>query len=330
MPTSSDIPNEALTEIEIYSREVLETLISENLSPTPSNFSLYFDRLLEDKNTEMKNKILSIIELDESNDDESTAELEQSLKQGFLSIKNILGITANLYKNMSLMTKILNKRKKELTLSNTSRVLTMLEADISKLHTIIEKQSNHMKGVYEETAAIVKEVEKGTKFDNTYGVYNKRYLLIRLEREIASIKKFKYTSSLIFVELSKNLIDSIKSEKALALMTKTVARILLKTSRRSDIVAHYGDGRFSMLLKHTDIENAKRASARLVDLVSNSNFFLADKEIQLKVSIGITDIDATHTVEETIVAAIDGVEKAYKDQSSDYAVMLKDGMESSI
>jgi len=320
---------EALTEIEKYSQEVLDALIKENLAPTPSNFALYFDRLLEDKTGDVKNQILADMELDEGNDD-NTAELEQNLKQGFLSIENILSITANLYKNISLMTKILEKRQKELTASSTNKVLTMLEADMSKLHNILEKQSASMKNVYDDTAAIVKEVEKETKFDTVYGVYNKRYLLILIEKEIEAIKKFKYKSSLIFIELSKDLVNSIKNEKVIALMTKTVARILLKTSRRSDIVAHYGNGRFAMLLKHTDIENAKRASSRLVDLVSNSNFFLADKEIQLKISIGITDIDAIYSVEDTVVAAITGIERANKDRANDFAVVLKDDVESSI
>ncbi len=85
-----------------------------------------------------------------------------------------------------------------------------------------------------------------------------------------------------------------------------------------------------MLLKHTDIESAKKASERLCDLVSNSNFFLADREIQLKISIGITDIDTVHTVEETIVSAMDGVEKAYSLKNMDYAVSFKDGLETTI
>ncbi len=92
------------------------------------------------------------------------------------------------------------------------------------------------------------------------------------------------------IELSRELTTSVNNEKAIVLMTRTIARLLLKTSRRSDIVAHYGNGVFAMLLKHTDIESAKKASERLCDLVSNSNFFLADREIQLKISIGITDI----------------------------------------
>jgi diguanylate cyclase (GGDEF)-like protein len=113
-------------------------------------------------------------------------------------------------------------------------------------------------------------------------------------------------------------------------MTRTIARLLLKTSRRSDIVAHYGNGMFSMLLKHTDIEHAKKASERLCELVSNSNFFLGEKEIQLQISIGITDVDATHSVEETVVAAMNGIEKAYKDPEVDFAVALKDGLDSEI
>ena len=78
-----------------------------------------------------------------------------------------------------------------------------------------------------------------------------------------------------------------------------------------------------MMLKHTDIDSAKRASERLSDLVSNSNFFLADREIQLKISIGITDITDTHSVEAIIISAIDGIEKAYLNTKLDYAVLLR-------
>jgi len=91
---------------------VLNALIADNIPPTPNNFSLYFDRLLENKSENLRRQIHSILELEENNDDENTILLEQNLKQGFSSIKSILTVTANLYKNMSLMTKILIKVKK--------------------------------------------------------------------------------------------------------------------------------------------------------------------------------------------------------------------------
>jgi len=319
--------NNPTSDVEIYSKEVLNALISDNLPPTPNNFSLYFDRLLENKNEVLKKQIHSILELEESNEDGSTIALEQNLRQGFTSIKSLLTLTANLYKNMSLMTKILDKRKEELQenedLDVAKGVADSLEGDITKLNGILKKQSSNMKTLYDETANIIKNVENETIFDNQFGVYNKRYLLIKIEQEIELIKQFKHSSSLIMIELSKELKKSVKNEKAIVLMTRTVARLLLKTSRRSDIVSHYGNGIFAMLLKHTDIENAKRTSERLIDLVSNSNFFLADKEIQLKISIGITNIDENHSVEEIVVSALDGIEKAYNEPKTDYSVSLR-------
>jgi len=315
------------SDIEIYAKEVLSTLIADNLPPTPNNYSLYFDRLLENKSENLRKQIYSILELEESNEAEMTIALEQSLKQGFTSIKSILNVTASLYKNMSLMTKILEKRKDELAKKPEAHsamgIIKTLENDVNKLNSILKTQSTQMKSIYDDTAQIVKSVENETIFDNQYGVYNKRYLLTKIEQEIGLIKEFKHNSSLIMIELSRDLKQSIKNDKAIKLMVRTVARLLLKTSRRSDIVAHYGNGVFAMLLKHTDIESAKKASERLCDLVSNSNFFLADREIQLKIAIGITSIDPNYSVEEIVVSALDGIEKAYELPNEDFAVSVR-------
>ena len=180
-----------------------------------------------------------------------------------------------------------------------------------------------MKTLYDETAGIIKNVENETIFDNKFGVYNKRYLITKIEQEQGLIKEFNHKSSLIMIELSRDVKLVVNNEKAVTLMTRTIARLLLKTSRRSDIVAHYGNGVFAMLLKHTDIESAKKASDRLCYLVSNSNFFLADKEVQLKISIGITDVDSEYSVQEIIVSSMNGVENAYANDEVDYSVELR-------
>lgn len=314
-------------ELELYSKEVLKTLIKDGLPPTPNNFALYFDRHLEDKSQSTRSNIASILELEESNDAENSIMIEQSLKQGFSYIKNILSVTANLYKNMALMAKILEKRKQELEdssdMQDAKSVAASLGSDIVKLNEIVKKQSGSIKTMYDDTAKIIKNVENETIFDNQYGVYNKRYLMSKIEQEIGLICKFKHKSSLIMIELSRELKASVANEKAIMLMTKSVARLLLKTSRRSDIVTHYGNGVFVMVLKHTDIESAKRASERLCELVSNSNFFLGDREIQLKISVGITDITENSSVEEIIVSSMNGVEKAYENPKLDYAVFLR-------
>jgi diguanylate cyclase (GGDEF)-like protein len=319
--------NEPTSDLEIYSKEVLNTLIEENLPPTPNNFSLYFDRLLEDKNENLRKQILAMLELEDNNDDENTVMLEQSLKQGFSSVKSILDVTAILFKNMNLMSKILEKRKNELMASSDKQIAMKtakaLEDDIQKLNDIIKKQTTQIKSHYEDTAGIFKKVEGETIFDNKYGVYNKRYLIDKIKSEQKLIKEFKHKSSLIMIELDRNLVADVNNQKATILMIRTVARLLLKTSRRSDIVSHYGNGVFAMLLKHTDLENAIKTSQRIIDMVSSSNFFLADKEVRLKVAIGITEVDTDSTSEQIIVSSIDGIEKAYKSEETSYSISLR-------
>jgi len=320
--------SEPTSDLEMYSKEVLSQLIHDNLPPTPNNFSLYFDRILEDKSEALRKQINSVLEFEDNSDDEKTIELEKSLKSGFTSIKSVLQVTANIYKNIALMEKILVKRRAELGSTPDSAgvlsTITSLDQDIGKLNNILKKQVEHMKDLYQDTASIVKNVENETIYDNTFGIYNKRYLLNKLEQEKNLVEEFKHTSSLITIELSREIEESITNQKALLLMTRTIARLLMKTSRRSDVVAHYGDGVFAMILKHTDIANAKRTSERLCDLVSSSNFFLAEKEIQLKISIGISNINPERSVEETLVCGLNAMEHAYSNHDEDYSVCTKD------
>jgi diguanylate cyclase (GGDEF)-like protein len=321
--SSSGLTND----LESFSKEVLNSLITDHLPLTPNNFSAYFDKLLENKNSNLRKEVATILELEENNESENSIVLEQNLKTGFTAMKNILGITANLYKNMSLMTKILAKRKKELVnngdMDKASSIVNVLEGDILKLNNIVKKQSTSMKLTYDEIATIVKTVDNETVFDNQFGVYNKRYLMSKIEREIELIKEFKHKSSLIMIELDKDLKADVNNDKATMLMSKTIARLLLKTSRRSDIVAHYGNGVFAMLLKHTDASSAKKASQRLCELISDTNFFILEKEIKLKISIGISEVFDSMSVEALVIDGLDAIEEAYKDSKKDFAVSSK-------
>lgn len=316
--------NDPTSDLELFSKEVLNALIADNLPPTPNNFSLYFDRILEDKGESLRRQIGSILELEENNDDEKNIELEKTLKQGFSSIKSILQVSTTLYKNMTLMEKILDKRKAEIkdtpSLAVANDLLVSLGGDVEKLSGILKKQVSHMKDLYNETATIVRQVENETIFDDQYGVYNKRYLISKLTQESLLIVEFRHKSSLIFVRLSNTTLSQINSDKAKGMMIRTVARLLLKTSRRSDTVAHFGDGVFAMMLKHTDIENAKRAADRLYDLVSSTNFFLGEQEITLRIAIGVSEINPDRSVEQILSCTLDAMEASNDATKNHYIV----------
>ncbi len=321
---SSNSLSDPTSDLEIFAKEVLNALIMDNLPPTPNNFSLYFDRILDDKSDGLRRQIGAILELEEGNSDEKNIGLERTLKQGFSSIKSILQLTATLYKNMTLMEKILDKRKEEMKSTPSQAVatdlLSSLSNDVGKLGGILKKQVSHMKELYTQTATVVRQVENETIFDDQYGVYNKRYLIAKLTQESHLIEEFRHKSSLIMVQLSRETVSQITGEKAKGLMIRTIARLLLKTSRRSDTVAHYGEGVFAMMLKHTDMESAKRAAERLYDLVSGTNFFLGENEIQLRIAIGISEISPANTIENTLICTLDAMEKANDETKVHYFI----------
>lgn len=312
------------SDLELFSKEVLTALIADNLPPTPNNFSLYFDRILDDKSESLKRQIGSILELEENSDDEKNIALEKTLKQGFSSVRGILQLSTTLYKNMTLMEKILDKHKdgikKKPSMTAVNDILISLSDDVGKLGGILKKQVSHMKELYDETATIVRQVENETIFDDQYGVYNKRYLISKLVQETQLMVEYRHKSSLIFVRLSDETLLRINSNKAKQLIVRTVARLLLKTSRRSDTVAHYGDGIFSMLLKHTDIENAKRAADRLFDLVASTNFFLGEQEVSLHIAIGLSEINPQKSVEHILACTLDAMEAANAETKINYII----------
>ena len=84
--------------------------------------------------------------------------------------------------------------------------------------------------------------------------------------------------------------------------------------------AYVGGENFAMVLKHTDIESAKRASERLFDLVSSSNFFISEQEIQLHIAIGVTELNATRGVDQTLICTIEAMDAAENNPKLRYMV----------
>lgn len=298
--------------LEAFSKEVLKRLESDSVPPIPNNFQLYFDRILDEKPEEFKKQIQHILEIeDDGSADEKRVSLEKSVKESFSNTKQILDIVALLYKNLNLMLEISKKRKEDAQKSSNSvsfqNTITAFKIDIEKLLSIFTTQRASLKELYQKNAKIASEIESETIYDSKYGIYNRRFLLVQIQKETKMIEQFNHNSTIMMTMLSTAITKKIKSEKGRLLVTRTISRLLMKTSRRSDVIAHYNNGVFSLLLKHSNIESAKKASERLSEMVSSTNFFLGDSELQLKLSIGIAKVSVHRDVKENLKCAIDAL-----------------------
>jgi len=304
-------PQNTNSELEKFSLYVLKVLMDDNIPSTPNNFQIYFDKLLDNKPLSFKKRINDLLESELANGDELRAKMEKEMREGFAEIKNIMQIVSTTYKNLNVMEKIVKKRKSELDINagqlSVANVATSFEQDLNKLSTLMEKQMSSLKVHYDKTGEIVKDIENKAIFDIRFGVYNKRYLLQSLDQEIKSINQFGHKSSLVFAKIKDSVLKNIVNTKDKMILTRNISKLLLKTSRRSDVVAHYGDGIFVMLMKHTDINNAKRACERISDLIYATSFFLGDTEVALDIELAIVSVVDGYSKEVLISDVLDAL-----------------------
>lgn len=314
---SPSVSSDGGNDVELFAREVLEELGKDNLPPFPSYYQLYFEKMLDEKPYELRKSITEMIETESGTEDEKRMRMEQQLQDGFTLFREILQNVATLFKNVSNMTIVSKRRMQEIkNVNNPSAVQNLTHAinsDLQKLTTSLNSQAVVIKNLYTKSAKIIQEVKGETIYDSQYGIFNRRYLSEQVASEIVQMGKFEHTSSLIIAKLKSEIKEKITSEKQLGLINRTISKLFMKTSRRSDVVAHYGDGAFAMLLKHTDEQNAVRAANRVADMTSGSHFFIADQEIKLEVVIGITTLDTTSEAETVIVRALDAMDRADKE-----------------
>ncbi|WP_353661666.1 diguanylate cyclase [Hydrogenimonas sp. SS33] len=307
---------EPTSELEKYAREVMNAMIREGIPPTPSNFDAYFDKLLDGKDPAFRKRILKLLELEDGGEDDHQGLMERRLKDAFGNIKKFLQSINTLYKNLRHLETVIEKRQFEAdAIADKGAMKTLLEGmkkDIRTMTGILKKDANELKEAYNATSELVQEVQENAIYDDRYGVYKKNYLLRKMRQEEKLMKEFRHESTLMTVRASEEVVNRLKSPKIRQLVLRTVARLLLKTSRRSDIIAHYDAGVFAILMRHTSLQNARLAADRLKDLVGNTNFFVGDEEIMLDVDIGIARMDLDRSVEQTVVCALEALDIAKK------------------
>ncbi|MDD3343518.1 MAG: diguanylate cyclase [Sulfurospirillaceae bacterium] len=313
---SLPIPQSSNGELEKFSAFVLKVLGDENIPPTPSNFQIYFDKLLENKPAPFKKRINEFLELEVTNNDENHARIEREMKEGFSQIKNIMQVISTIYKNLNIMQEIVKKRSAELQITPNQlavqNIISSLGGDLKKMSELTSKQIELLKEYYQKTTSILQEVENNSIFDARFGVYNKRYLLKSIADEIKLIANYSHSSSLVLAKVKEEALDKIVSKKDRETVIRNVAKLLLKTSRRSDIVAHYGDGIFGMILKHTDLNSAKKACDRISDLVYATSFFVGTAEIETDIELSIVALDSEHSLEEFLALTLEALSKTGK------------------
>lgn len=307
-----------IEDIAIFSQKVLAKMKKEKVPPTPYNFQIYFESMLE-KSDEVFKADIETLRKDEANmdDDEHHIQIEKEMKEGFSSLKAMVRSISSVYKNIAMLKQYIGTKDIQVNSTNNQiaavNIISSLKNDINRFDLLISNQLETLRQDYEKTVSSLKSMESKTIYDTRFDIYNKKYLLRSLGIEKQAISSQKYHSSLMSLKIKKSILHDGISGKNQFLLNKNIAKLLQKTSRRSDVVAHYGNGIFFMLLKHTSLEEAKLACERVSSLIYKSSFFIEGVDIKMDLEIAVSSIDTLASTEECITLLLNSMAESSRD-----------------
>ncbi|QCI29101.1 GGDEF domain-containing protein [Caminibacter pacificus] len=306
--------NEAVSPLEKFAKKVFDKLIEEGVPPLPYYYRIYFFNMLDDEDINFRKHIYEMIAVEESNENEKDFELERKLKLSFKYSKELLQRTAMIYKNANTIKELLNKYADEISFIASpkalEKTLKQFEAKLEAINKKLDLELNEVKKLYSKNIEVLKEIESNSMFDQRYGVYNKKYFLKIVQKEIKLIDKFSHVSSVVTIKIKDEILRQLKNEKNIILANRSVSKIILKTSRRTDTVAHLGEGIFAMLLKNTDRIGASKTIERLSDMISTASVFFEGEEVEIQIVGGVVEIKDKKDAKEYVENAINVMREA--------------------
>jgi len=314
-----------------FSEAIIKELTEENVPSIPKNYTVFFEKMLEKQPDDFKRKVGEIIKIEDEMgrlEDDRQISIEREVKNSFMQIKCMLQAVALIYKNLAILKTIIKKRSSIIdpntNLLTIQNMFNEFNEDLNKLNLLMNKHIEVIKTSYEEVSKVFKIVEEQSIYDQKFDIYNRKFFLKTLEVEVGYIKKYGYKSSVMLIKPKESTIREIGSKGKLALL-KNISRMLLRTSRRSDVLAYYGGGCFAMLMKHTDIESAKKACERITDMFYETSFMLKGEKFEFDMEVVASDLNTDKTVTELLSAILDMLARTGRD--AEHYMVLEDGGE---
>lgn len=142
--------------------------------------------------------------------------------------------------------------------------------------------------------------------DGLTKLFNKRYLMDRLDSELKFAQRHQTALTLLMLDLDHfKKINDTNGHLAGDMILAAVAAALLRAVRNEDVVARFGGEEIAIVLRAIGLEAAAHMAERLRKVVELAEVDVGGKMLRATVSIGVAGYPSTpaETVEELIEAA---------------------------
>lgn len=159
----------------------------------------------------------------------------------------------------------------------------------------------------QESQRFIKELETLSSEDSLTGLQNRRMIFERIGYEIERVRRYQAELSLIFCDLDNfKEINDTYGHKAGDEVLRSIANILRRSVRTSDVVGRYGGDEFLIVLPQQSLKGAQDLAERIRISVQDTKFEMPDgKSVGTTMSIGVAFYDGAETDVDALISRID-------------------------
>ena len=153
----------------------------------------------------------------------------------------------------------------------------------------------------------LKELKINAIYDNLTNCYNKKEILEFLNKFLSMFLRYHTSpfSTIMFdIDYFKKINDTY-GHIAGDFVLKELALLVKSLMRKSDLCGRFGGEEFILILPETKLVGAMKFASRLKDEVEKYEFVFNNKKIPITISIGITSVGLSDSVE-SLLSRVDG------------------------
>ncbi|MDD5348377.1 MAG: diguanylate cyclase [Candidatus Omnitrophica bacterium] len=188
----------------------------------------------------------------------------------------------------------------------------LIDSYISSLATTEEVVA--YANVFMQRQALEEELEQKNELLNKLSItdeltklYNRRYLIARLDEEIKKIKRYNYPLSCIMLDLDhfKHVNDTLGHAQGDAVLEK-FAGVVKANIRSIDIACRYGGDEIVIIFSFTNLTGALEVAQRLRRRIEEQDFGTDGQPLRFTTSIGMVSVDSKDAVDvDLLLQALD-------------------------
>jgi two-component system cell cycle response regulator len=131
-----------------------------------------------------------------------------------------------------------------------------------------------------------------TIIDGLTEIYNKRYFVEQLDRELSRAIRHRRALALVMCDIDHfKAINDGFGHLAGDYVLKEVARISKSRLRPDDVIARYGGEELAVILPETDLDGGRLIADQLRKMIATASFVFEDEDIDVTISCGVAQLD---------------------------------------